>query len=84
MGSLTINDFPSDLVTIEYKLCGRQGCYRKMALFEKYGSDIVRLELLALITGDCDQSEALLGNRGCGAIYLALSKGQKNENLKFH
>ncbi len=54
MGSLTIKDFPSDLVEIECKQCGRHGRYRKAALIENYGNDIVLPDLLALIAGDCD------------------------------
>ncbi len=54
MGSLTIKDFPSDLVETECKQCGRNGRYRKAALIEKHGSDIVLPDLLALIAGDCD------------------------------
>ena len=84
MGSLTIKDFPSDLVEIECKQCGRHGRYRKAALIEKYGSDIVLPDLLALIAGDCDQRKALLGNRGCGAIYPALARTQRrNPPLEF-
>ena len=84
MGSLTIKDFPSDPVEIECKQCGRHGRYPKAALIEKYGSDIVLPDLLALIAGDCDQRKALLGNRGCGAIYPALARAQKrNPPLEF-
>jgi hypothetical protein len=83
MGSLTIKDFPSDLVEIECKQCGRHGRYPKAALIEKYGSDIVLPDLLALIAGDCEERTSL-GNRGCGAIYPALGRVQKrNPPLEF-
>jgi len=83
MGSLTIKDFPSDLVEIECKQCGRLGRYPKAALIEKYGSDIVLPDLLALIAGDCEERTSL-GNRGCGAIYPALARAQKrNPPLEF-
>ena len=77
MGSLTIRDFPTDPIEIECKRCRRNGRYQKAALIKKYGSDIVLPDLLALISGDCDQRKELLGNRGCGAIYPALSRAQK-------
>jgi hypothetical protein len=52
-------------------------------LIEKYGSDIVLPDLLALIAGDCEERTSL-GNRGCGAIYPALSRAQKrNPPLEF-
>ena len=83
-GSLTITDHPTDPIEIECKQCGRHGRYRKAALIEKYGSDIVLPDLLALIAGDCDQRKALLGNRGCGAIYPALARVKKrNPPLEF-
>jgi len=68
MGSLTIKDFLSDLIEIEIecKQCDRHGRYRKAALIEKYGSDIILPNLLALIADDCDQRKPLLGNRGQG------------------
>jgi hypothetical protein len=69
MGSLTIKDFPSDLVEIECKQCGRHGRYRKAALIEKYGSDIGLPDLLALIAGDCDQREALPWSPQRGPIF---------------
>ena len=84
MGSLTIKDFLSDLIEIECKQCDRHGRYRKAALIEKYGSDIILPNLLALIADDCDQRKPLLGNRGWGAIYPALARAQKrNPPLEF-
>ena len=70
-GSLTIKDFPTDRIEVECKKCGRHGRYRKATLIEKYGSDIVLPDLLALIAGDCEFRNKL-GNQGCGAIYPAL------------
>ena len=70
-GSPTIKDFPTDPIEIECKRCGRHGRYRKATLIEKYGSDIVLPDLLALLAGDCEYRGGL-GNQGCGAIYPAL------------
>jgi len=52
-------------------------------LIEKYGSDIVLPDLLALIAGDCEFRNRL-GNQGCGAIYPAPGRAQKhNPPLEF-
>ena len=69
--SLTIKDFPTDRIEVECKKCGRHGRYRKAMLIEKYGSDVVLPDPLALIAGDCEYRGGL-GNQGCGAIYPAL------------
>ena len=37
----------------------RNGRYLKATLIEKYGSDIVLPDLLGLITGDCEERQAL-------------------------
>ena len=82
-GSPTIKDFPTDPIEVECKRCGRHGRYRKATLIEKYGSDIVLPDLLGLIAGDCEL-RGELGNRGCGAIYPALSRIQtRNPPLEF-
>ena len=82
-GLPTIKDFPTDPIEIECKKCDRNGRYRKATLIEKYGSDIVLSDLLALIAGDCE-FRGRLGNQGCGAIYPALSHVQKrNPPLEF-
>ena len=81
--SLTIKDFPTDQIEVECKKCGRHGRYRKATLIEKYGSDIVLPDLLALLAGDCEFRNKL-GNQGCGVIYPALGRVQKrNPPLEF-
>ncbi len=82
-GSLTIKYFPTDRIEVEWKKCGRHGRYRKASLIEKYGSDIVLPDLLALLASDCEFRNKL-GNQGCGALYPALGLVQKrNPPLKF-
>ena len=82
-GSLTIKDFPTDRIEVECKKSGRKGRYRKTSLIEKYGSDIVLPDLLALLASDCEFRNKL-GNQGCGAIYPALGRVQKrNPPLEF-
>ena len=61
---------------MECKKCGRHGRYQKATLIEKYGSDIVLPDLLALIAGDREVG-ARLCNQGCGAIYPSLGRVQK-------
>ena len=52
-------------------------------LVEKYGSDILLPDLLALLSSDCEFRNKL-GNQGCGAIYPALGRAQKrNPPLEF-
>ena len=83
MGSRTIKDFPTDPIEIECKQCGRHRRYRKATLIEKYGSDIVLPDLLALIAADCE-FRGKKGTQGCGAIYPALGRVQKrNPPLEF-
>ena len=81
--SLTIKDFPTVRIEVECKKCGRHGRYRKATLIEKYGSDIVLPDLLALLASDCEFRNKL-GNQGCGALYPALGRVQKrNPPLEF-
>ena len=81
--SLTIKDFPTDRIEVECKKCGRHGRYRKATLIEKYGSDTVLPDLLAMLASDCEFRNKL-GNQGCGALYPALSRAQKrNPPLEF-
>ena len=78
-----IRNFPTDPIEIECKKCGRRRRYRKAALIENHGNDVVLPDLLALISGDCEIRGGL-GNRGCGAIYPTLSRVQKrNSPLQF-
>ena len=81
--SLTIKDFPTGRIEVECKKCGRHGRYRKATLIEKYGSDTVLPDLLALLASDCEFRNKL-GNQGCGALYPALARVQKrNPPLEF-
>ena len=73
-GSLTITDHPTDPIEIDCQKCGRTGRYRKATLIDKYGSDFVLPDLLALLASDCEFWNKL-GNQGCGAIYPALGAG---------
>ena len=64
--SQNIMDFPTDPIEIECKKkCGRHGLYRKAPLIEKYDSDVVLPDLLALIGGDCEFRGGL-GDRAAG------------------
>ncbi len=82
-GSLTIKDFPTDRIEVECKKSGRKGRYRKTSLIEKYGSDIVLTDLLALIADDCE-FRGKKGTQSRGAIYPALGHVQnRNPPLEF-
>jgi len=38
--SLTLSEYPGDMVRLSREKCGRSGQYRKQTLIECYGSDI--------------------------------------------
>jgi len=83
VGSLFITDHPTDPIEIECQKCGRKGRYRKATLIEKYGSDTVLPDLLAMLASDCEFRNKL-GNHGYGAIYPALGRVEKrNPPLEF-
>ena len=48
-GSLTLHDYPGDLVRLTCPKCGRKGQYRKQALIDRFGPDI-RLGVASYIT----------------------------------
>ena len=39
-GSLTLSEYPGDMVGLSCEKCGRSGQYRKQKLIERYGGDI--------------------------------------------
>src|SRR5262245_27416124 len=39
-GSLTLSEYPGDLVRLSCEKCGRAGQYRKQTLIERYGADM--------------------------------------------
>ena len=39
-GSLTLSEYPGDMVRLSCEKCGRSGQYRKQTLIERYGADI--------------------------------------------
>ena len=44
-GSLTLRDYPGDMVRFVCESCGRAGQYRKTYLVHEYGADISLLDL---------------------------------------
>ena len=82
-GSLIIADHPTEPNEIDCQKCGRHGRYRNATLIEKYGSDTVLPDLLALLASDCEFRNKL-GNQGCGALYPALGRvKRRNPPLEF-
>ena len=61
--SQQIRDIPIDPIEIECKESGHHGRYRKATLIEKYGSDTVLPDLLAMLASDCEFRNKL-GNQG--------------------
>ena len=39
-GSLTLHEYPGEMVRLSCAKCGRSGQYRKQTLIERYGADI--------------------------------------------
>jgi len=39
-GSLTLSDYPGEIVRLSCPKCGRAGQYRKQNLIERYGADM--------------------------------------------
>jgi hypothetical protein len=39
-GSLSLREYPADVVRLSCAKCGRSGQYRKQTLIERYGADI--------------------------------------------
>jgi hypothetical protein len=55
-GSLTLSEFPGDIVRMSCAKCGRTGQYRKQNLIERYGADI-RLPDLREEIAQCERRE---------------------------
>ena len=71
-GSLSLAEYPTDMVRLKCNKCNRAGQYRKATLIEKYWRDIPLPDLLHMIGTDCPKMDAL-GNDPCGAHYRDLA-----------
>ena len=69
-GSLTLKEYPRDMVVVTCDRCDMQGKYRKARLISRYGPDIRLPDMLRKIAPDCEKRG--LGNDQCGVHYDGL------------
>lgn len=74
-GTLTLADYPTDLVHIACQRCDRRGQYRRAALIARYGEKALLPDLLARLTRDCPM-RSMTRNKACGAYFLDLIERQ--------
>lgn len=72
-GALTLATYPFDDVRIRCEPCGREGCYRRTRLIERFGANRSMPEVLGRITADCPRKRAF-SPASCQAIYPDLAR----------
>src|SRR4051794_40122479 len=70
-GSLSLADYPGDMVRLVCERCGRLGQYRKATLLAQYPADTPLPDLRHMIAS-CDRHDRLTG--GCGVRYEGLDQ----------
>jgi hypothetical protein len=68
-GSLTLSEYPGDMVRLSCEKCGRSGQYRKQKLIERYGADM-RLPDLHEEIAQCERSSRMYD--ACMVRYVDL------------
>jgi hypothetical protein len=68
-GSLSLAQFPHDMVELACDKCGRRGRLRKSKLIEEYGADVALPDLRRMIAR-CERAASM--SDACGAYYVAL------------
>lgn len=68
-GSLTLSEYPGDLVRLTCEKCRRAGQYRKAKLVEPYGPDI-RLPDLCEEIAQCERARQM--HDACRAHFIGL------------
>jgi hypothetical protein len=66
-GSLTLSEYPGDMVRLSCNKCGRSAQYRKQKLIERYGADI-RLPDLREEIAQCDRMGKM--HNACTVRYV--------------
>lgn len=69
-GSLTLSEYPGDLVRLTCEKCGRAGQYRKAKLIEQFGADM-RLPDLREEIAQCERARKM--HDACRVHYLGLT-----------
>ena len=70
IGSLSLGEFPLDVVRIECERCNRAGSYRLGGLVERFGADIALPDLLMALA-QCERRRDF--SRPCGARFADLA-----------
>ena len=73
-GSLTLSEYPGDMVRLSCEKCGRSGQYRKQKLIERYGADI-RLPDLRGEIAQCERSRRMYD--ACMVRYVDLVRASE-------
>lgn len=68
--TLTLTDYPGDVVRLACRKCGRAGQYRRAALLKRYGS--VKLPDLRVEIARCAKMGSM--SDGCGAYFVELAR----------
>ncbi len=69
-GSLTLRDYPGDMVRLSCDRCGRVGQYRKATLIARFGPDIALPDLQHEIA-KCERRGKM--HDACAAHYVGLA-----------
>lgn len=67
--TLTLTDYPADVVRLACRKCDRAGQYRKAALMKRYGANM-KLPDLRVEIGRCPKMKSM--SDGCGVYFLEL------------
>ena len=73
-GSLTLADYPHEMVRVTCSKCDRRGQLRKSRLVSEHGAEIRLPDLLLRFAIDCPK-RLLQGNDPCGVLYPDLMAG---------
>lgn len=68
--SLTLRDYPDDVVRLACEKCGRRGQYWKQSLLVRFGADMPLPDLRVEIA-QCERQKSMIDP--CGVHYLGLT-----------
>jgi hypothetical protein len=69
-GSLTLRDYPGDVVRLACEKCGRRGQYWKQSLLVRFGVDIALPDLRVEIA-QCERQDSM--QDPCGVHFIGLT-----------
>lgn len=70
-GALALSDYPSDVVRLACRKCGRAGVYRKATLISRYGRHVALPDLRIRLASGCPK----IANAAdyCGVYFVELA-----------